>query len=151
MGLFSGRNKPPTAKPLSSKERRWLDQQRENFRALTKQAGREADDTLERGDRLIRWWHDQPPESRPDANDVLMAVAVALGDVLIDDLGSEFDWMIVKSPFGRDLAVWRERGFVVLSPTHAVNKRFDEPGGFVPDLFEGMKRSVEHFDSPQPN
>jgi hypothetical protein len=58
-----------------------------------------------------------------DANAVVLAVGVAFGVRLVEDLG--FEWVIATDDYGTDLAVLarRERGDVTIFPTEFVSKR----------------------------
>lgn len=126
----------PTASDLTRDEQAWLQDQRAALGSLPSAAAIAAPSKstrLQTCDALLRWWHRQPGESRPDPNELVSACGVALGDVLSEELGLE--WKIITDAFGTDLGLWREQGHIVLSPTHSIAKRFAEGAdGFVVDL-----------------
>ncbi len=149
MWPFKKRRQIPFAEDLTPAEHAWLRQQRESLAQQLKAAAikpRPGTRPLDPCDDLIRAWHAAPVPQRPDANALVLAVGVALGDALAKELGLE--WKIITDAFGTDMGLWHvpasgKAGNIILSPTHSVAKQFaDNPDGFVVLLFDKMVPQV---------
>jgi hypothetical protein len=136
---FKKKRSLPFSDDLSASEIQSLAESRESLSRLAINANltvSDSSDPLEVCDQLLRWWHRLPAEVRPDANLLVNAIGITLGDKLAKELSLE--WKIVTDTFGTDLALWRtvQGRNIILSPTHAVAKRFENGrDGFVVALY----------------
>ena len=139
----------PRASDLTEQELQWLDAHRRGLTALADTAGLSSprtDNRLSLADELIRWWHRQPADDRVDPNLIVSAAGIALGDALAKEF--RLEWKIITDSFGTDIGLWRERGHIVLSPTHSVAKRFSEcPDGFVELLSRELRDGLRGMDN----
>jgi hypothetical protein len=104
------------------------------------------DERLALCDEIIRWWHREPEEQRIDPNVVIAVVGIAMGDVLASEFG--LIWKIVMDAFGTDLALWRAKGQIVISPINSVAKRFaEERDGFVVEYCEALRSPLRRLDA----
>lgn len=146
MWPFKKKREIPFADDLTDGELGWLDEQRDALNSMCASAGIPTpapSRRLDAADELIRWWHRQPRDVRPDPNLIVNAAGVALGDALAAAGGLE--WKVITDSFGTDLGLWWRlgKGHVILAPTHSVAKKFAEnPDGFVAGLFKVMAPDV---------
>lgn len=96
-------------------------------------------DTPDILDEVIRWWHAQPEEDRPERDDTVFAIGIALGDFLRHVL--DVEWCTVSDNDGVEYALVNDKngGQHILWPVSSVAKRFDDsPDGFVCDFLDGI-------------
>ena len=142
MWPFKKKPAAPRADDLTAAEEQWLREQRHALEELAASVDIPAGSPLQRADALIRWWHTVPASDRPDANIIVNAAGVALGDALAADCS--LAWKIITDPFGTDLGLWwNEAGAayqnIILTPTHSVAKKFAEsPQGPVVNLHRAL-------------
>lgn len=114
---------------------------------LFEKAGIEPDeneDTPQHCDHLVRWWHAQREESRPDSTEIENCVGAALGDYIRHVLRVE--WMVVSD--GEDDAIVlanpeRPDDFMI-SPFDAISEYLpDNPDGFVSEMVAGLLEEEE--------
>jgi hypothetical protein len=140
---FKKKRPLPFADDLNPAEIQMLDENRQSFKRLANAQLSNSADPLQVCDDLLRCWHQLPVAERPDANLLVNAIGVTLGDKLASELALE--WKIVTDTFGTDLALWRaDQGrHIILSPTHSVAKRFAEgKDGFVAALYPALLTSA---------
>lgn len=130
---------------LNSDEQEWLEHHRELLAAIVEQEHLtlpEEATILDACDAVVRWWHALPEGERPDANLVVNAVGIGLGDALADVF--ELQWRIIEDGFGTSLALCRAEPNIVASPIESVAKRFaDSPEGFVNELYDGIAEQLD--------
>lgn len=135
----------PQIEPLTSDEREWLDEQRGLLADAIDQLDIELSEDatpLDGADAVIRWWHAQEQDERPDPNIIIMIAGVALGDRLAESFGLE--WGIITDESGADLGLYHPTKNVVCGPTHSVAKRFaDGSDGFLGELLVGLSEGME--------
>ncbi len=141
MWPFKKKRKPPYADDLTRAELAWLQSQRDAIPVLAAAVAATPvrADSVEAADNLIRAWHALPETCRPDANQIVNAAGVALGDALAADL--RLEWKIITDAYGTELGLWwtNGRASVILAPTHSVAKQFaTSPHGFVAALRKTM-------------
>lgn len=139
---------------LSDAERTWLASHRDLLIELLE--AEEPDDdgdglTLpEAADRVIDRWREQDEETRLDANEIVHAAGIAVGDALADILGEAYGlrWMIAEDAEGTDLCLHSEAKGITLYPSHTIAKHFasDRPG-LVSELFLGLLKRIEEIEA----
>jgi hypothetical protein len=134
-----------TVSDLNTDELEWLEHHRELLAAIVEQEGIELPDQatiLDACDGVVRWWHAQPESERPDANMVVNAAGIGLGDALADVF--ELEWRIVEDEGGSSLVLWRDEPRTIVAPIDGVAKRFaDSPSGFVNELYSGLAEQLD--------
>lgn len=99
----------------------------------------DAPDTPDILDEIIRWWHAQPEDERPERDDTVFAIGIALGDFLRHVL--DVEWCTIDGPDGVEFALLNEKGDGqhLFWPISTVHKRFDgSPDGLVCDFLDGL-------------
>lgn len=140
-------SEPPGRKvsDLNPDEQEWLEHHRELLAAIVEQEQLELPEEatiLDACDAVVRWWHAQPETERPDANLIVNAVGIGLGDALVDVF--ELEWRIIEDGFGTSLSLWRAEPNIVASPIDSVAKRFaDSPEGFINELYDGIAEQLD--------
>ncbi|MDX2132171.1 MAG: hypothetical protein SFY69_08970 [Planctomycetota bacterium] len=120
-----------TFSPLEAGERLFLMQHLVSFMEMAQAADAEPRedepdiDTPQVADRLLRWWRAQPEDARPDANELVWAVATGVGEYLREV--AHLDWRLVTQGEDAYLALVADRGDtnLVLAIADSVAKRFD--------------------------
>jgi len=94
-------------------------------------------------DSVVRWWHAQPDDDRPDFETTCNILGVALGELLKASF-PVLDWKMVSDESGTSLALWNTGHAVVLAPIDSVMKRLDEePDGFFAPLLDSLVHITE--------
>ena len=100
-------------------------------------------------DRIFDSWLADWEEGGSDArgvepNDLVNAVGLAFGQLLVDTLG--FEWVVATDAGGTELAVRAQPGDVLVYPANAAAKRLErrETGAFVP-LYREVRARVEEL------
>lgn len=118
---------------LTGDEQEWLQQHRELLAAIIQQeqlALPPEATVLDACDAVVRWWHSQTEDERPDAGMIVNAVGIGLGDALAEVF--EMDWRVVDGESGASLVVWREQPEMFVAPIDRVARGFAEAvGGLV--------------------
>jgi hypothetical protein len=137
---------------LNPDERDWLEHHRELLAAIVEQEQLDLPEEatiLDACDAVVRWWHAQPESERPDANMVVNAVGIGLGDAIADVF--EMQWRIIEDESGTSLALWREQPDIVAAPIDSVAKRFaDSPDGFVSEFYESLAGDLDQVIGADP-
>lgn len=138
----------PTAAELTPTQRDFVTDCCQTFFELADAAGvSERDltegDAAEACDAVVRWWHDQPGDDRPDFETTCNILGVALGELLRAAFPI-LQWKMVSDGFGTSLALWNPSPQVILAPIDSVMKRLDEePDGFFAPLLDALVHVVE--------
>lgn len=117
-------------------------------------------DTPEVCDEVVRWWHAQPSDVRPEENDLVWGVAVATGEVLRTRY--RLDWALCDPAGEPYVALVGQSGpeddarSLVVAIIDSVSKRFESsPEGFVVEFLDGLDehiaslRRADDEDPPQ--
>jgi len=136
-----------SALELTPDEREWLERHRELLAAIVEQEALELPSEatiLDACDCVVRWWHAQPESERPDANMIVNAVGIGLGDALASVF--ELQWRITEGDAGTSLVLWRGEPSVTASPIDSVARRFaDSPDGFVNQVYNQIADQLDNL------
>ena len=114
---------------------------------LVEEAGIEMDEDagiLDMCDELIRAWHQSDSSTRTDANLLVTACGVILGDHL--SIEFKLDWAICDDKDGVELCLFRKENEVLLFPTHSVAKHFSAATeGCVCNLYDQLSNSLRNL------
>jgi Domain of unknown function (DUF3806) len=132
--------------PLSGAEIRWVQEQLESAREFVSQYTAEdsgSPTSLVSLDRaFVSYLASESDPSEADA--VVLAVGVAFGSKLVEELG--FEWVIATDDYGTDLAVlaWPGRGDVTIFPTDFVAKRYERrEAPFLKSAFAEIRQQLQ--------
>ncbi len=138
--------KPEKTSPLTSDHRTLLISQFGLVLECAKAADIDTDDESENApetsevlDEVVRWWHAQPAHERPERDDMVFALGIAMGDYVRHVL--DVEWRAVHDEDGVEFALVNEKGDGqhIFWPVSSVAKRFDDsPDGFVCDFLDAM-------------
>jgi len=135
----------PSVSELNADVLEWLEHHRELLAAIVEQEGLELPEEatiLDACDAVVRWWHAQPEHERADANMIVNAVGIGLGDAIADVF--EMQWRIIGEDGVTSLSLWRESPRLVASPIANTAKRFaDSPGGFVNAFYDELAAELD--------
>lgn len=130
---------------LTADEQEWLQQHRELLAAIVQQeklALPPEATVLDACDAVVRWWHAQAEDARPDAGMIVNAVGIGLGDALAEVF--EMDWRVAEEETGASLVVWRGQPEMVIAPIDSVARRFaDGRGGFVAGHYDELAAELD--------
>jgi Domain of unknown function (DUF3806) len=89
-------------------------------------------------------WGAAPAEDREDANLVVNALGIALGQHLVNEVG--LHWAVVSDESGTDLAVHGEVGEILVFPTSATAKRCESGDyEFFQWFFDQLCQDIGHI------
>lgn len=127
----SGQDQPPAERvfggplssiePLRDDEVAWV---RSTIAELVEQGVRtdDLDDLGRYYDEMVAGWHRLKESDRPDPDAVIRRIGLALGQYVADRTGLE--WRVAIDDQGTEIALYRERGEVLVHPTRLVATRW---------------------------
>ena len=124
-------------------ESQWRGQQLESARRLVERYcdTSEMPPSLASLDRAIDGWFDDEADDRPDANDLVNAVGVALGHHLVK--ATDLIWVMSTDEAGTELAIHGGPGDVLVHPCKLVAKRIvDDERGFVVHIYTDLVERI---------
>lgn len=135
---------PPDLTPLTIAESQWRGQQLEAARQLGERYGgaSEMPPSLATLDAVVVAWFADHAEDRPDVNDLVNAVGVALGHHLVKATG--LAWVMATDEAGTEIAVHGDPNDVLVYPTNLIAKRIvTGETGFVEPAFDELVARVQ--------
>jgi hypothetical protein len=113
----------PEIAPLSISDSQWRGQQLEAARRLGERycATSEMPPSLASLDQVVAAWFDDHEPDRPDVNDVVNAVGIALGHHLA--ASTDLTWVLATDAHGTELALQRSGGGALVFPTRLTAER----------------------------
>jgi hypothetical protein len=103
-------------------------------------------------DRAYARWLASTETNSDRINDVLNAVGVAFGQLLVDEIG--FQWVVVTDQFGTDMGIRAlpGKGDVLVTPTNMVAKRWEtRETGFLAPLHRVITDQVRDVEASWKN
>ena len=133
----------PTIEALTAAEDQWLHTQREIAGILRDRYLGPTDTapTIDELEATVGLWQ-QDGDGRADANDVVLAVGVLIGDHVV--AATTLHWVIATDAFGTDLALHAQPGDVLMHPTNSVAKRIGD-NAFVSLLYADLLASARRL------
>ena len=132
----------PRIEPLGDGERKWIEGHLRLARSFVAEYAAVASDTLPTPEALDTAWSSWLPHwERHDANSIINAVGVVVGEHLVAELGLQ--WVLATDEYGTELAVHGEPNNVLVFPANLVGKRFERRAtGFIASLLTQMCEHV---------
>lgn len=139
-----------TAKPLTGEHEQFLSDCRDAFMEMCAAAEIseeeiQSGDATEVCDQVVRWWHAQRKNQRPDFDAAANIIGVAMGDLLISAF-PVLAWKYITDRSGTSLGLWHLKPEVVVAPLDlSLANLNEEPDGFVGGLLPGLADEVERM------
>lgn len=124
-------------------EKAWITSNLKVARSIVAAYGTGPRDTLDPGtlDEALVAWANRPQKERIEPNDLVNALGIAFGQLLVETLGMK--WMVATDEQGADLAVHSMPGDILIFPTVAVAKRVESgEAPFFKELYAQMSADV---------
>ncbi|MBI1191259.1 MAG: hypothetical protein GC200_11335 [Tepidisphaera sp.] len=133
-------------RPLAHDEQGAINELLARFLELCQQAGVDVsddDDTPQKADTVSRWWHALPPRKRPNAYDILMPVAAAVGEWLRDAARLEWRMATVDGATAAVLVGPKGERVDVFDDISALFE--DSPDGCAEEFVRSVWPDIEHL------
>jgi Domain of unknown function (DUF3806) len=145
-------NSPPRIEPINEGERQWIEANLRVSRSfVAAYAGEQVVEgapsplALERAwDAWLESWESEPAESRDDPNPIINAVGIAVGQLLVSELG--LAWVVATDEYGTEIAVYGNPGDVLVFPPNLVGKRFESrTTGFIVSIVDQLRADIRRM------